>query len=45
MPLDPPYAERCYDLGCRMITFGNDVMALRLGIAAVKTNYAKTFGT
>jgi len=45
VPLDPPYAERCYDLGCRMITFGNDVMALRLGIAAVKANYAKTFGT
>lgn len=44
VPLDPAYAERCYDLGCRMITFGNDVGALRMGIAAVKTNYAKSFG-
>lgn len=45
VPLDPPYAERCYDTGCRMITFGNDVGALRLGIATMKTNYAKTFGS
>ena len=43
VPLDPPYADRCYDMGCRMITFGNDVGAMRLGINAVKTAYASHF--
>jgi 2-dehydro-3-deoxyglucarate aldolase/4-hydroxy-2-oxoheptanedioate aldolase len=43
VPVDPAYAERCYDLGCRMITFGNDILALKTGIATLKNNYTKLF--
>ena len=37
VPVDPAFADRCYELGCRMITFGNDILALKTGIAAIKT--------
>jgi 2-dehydro-3-deoxyglucarate aldolase/4-hydroxy-2-oxoheptanedioate aldolase len=43
VPVDAAYADRCYELGCRMITFGNDVFALRTGIAQVKQLYASRF--
>jgi 2-keto-3-deoxy-L-rhamnonate aldolase RhmA len=43
VPFDPPCAQRCVELGCRMLTFGNDVSALRLGIAAHKQAYARHF--
>lgn len=36
-------AQRCVELGCRMLTYGSDVMALRLGIQAVQTTYARNF--
>lgn len=44
VPLDPPYADRCFELGCRMITFGNDVGAMRMGIAAITKAYESTYG-
>jgi 2-keto-3-deoxy-L-rhamnonate aldolase RhmA len=43
VPVDPAFAQRCYDLGCRMITFGNDIVALKTGIAAIKQNYSSLF--
>jgi 2-dehydro-3-deoxyglucarate aldolase/4-hydroxy-2-oxoheptanedioate aldolase len=43
VPASPAFADRCVELGCRMITFGSDVMAMRLGIQAVKTMYANQF--
>ena len=43
VPAGPKYAERCVELGCRMITIGNDVSALRLGIASVKHTYQSMF--
>ncbi len=43
VPVDPAFAQRCYDLGCRMITFGNDIVALKTGIATIKQNYSSLF--
>lgn len=44
VPVDPEYADKCYDLGCRMITFGNDIFALKTGIASIKGSYKSRFG-
>lgn len=43
VPADPAFADRCYDLGCRMISFAGDVLAMRLGVAALKHNYASLY--
>jgi 2-dehydro-3-deoxyglucarate aldolase/4-hydroxy-2-oxoheptanedioate aldolase len=43
VPAGPAHAERCAEKGCRMLTFGSDVMAMRLGIQAVKNNFASLF--
>jgi 2-dehydro-3-deoxyglucarate aldolase/4-hydroxy-2-oxoheptanedioate aldolase len=39
MPSDPQFASKAIDLGCRIITIGNDVLALRRGIEALKAAY------
>jgi 2-dehydro-3-deoxyglucarate aldolase/4-hydroxy-2-oxoheptanedioate aldolase len=39
----PQFAARAYNLGCRMINLGGDVMCLRLGIEAAKNEYAELF--
>lgn len=43
VPAGPSYADRCVEKGCRMVTFGSDIMAMRLGVQAVKTMYASQF--
>jgi 2-dehydro-3-deoxyglucarate aldolase/4-hydroxy-2-oxoheptanedioate aldolase len=43
VPADPAFAERCVEMGCRMLSVASDVLALRLGIAASKTAYQKLF--
>jgi 2-dehydro-3-deoxyglucarate aldolase/4-hydroxy-2-oxoheptanedioate aldolase len=43
VPASPPFADRCVEMGCRMLTFGSDAMAMRLGVQAVKTMYANQF--
>ncbi|MBI3837719.1 MAG: host specificity protein [Planctomycetia bacterium] len=43
VPADPAYADRCAEKGCRMITFGSDVSAMRLGVQALKTMFASQF--
>lgn len=43
VPADANYAARAIDMGCRMITIGNDVLAMRLGIAQLKADYAGCF--
>ncbi len=43
VPASPSFADRCVEKGCRMVTYGSDVMALRLGIQAVKNLYASHF--
>jgi 2-dehydro-3-deoxyglucarate aldolase/4-hydroxy-2-oxoheptanedioate aldolase len=43
VPAGPDYADRCAEKGCRMITFGSDVAAMRLGVQALKNLYASQF--
>jgi 4-hydroxy-2-oxoheptanedioate aldolase len=43
VPASPTYADRCAEKGCRMITFGSDVVAMRLGVQALKTMYGSQF--
>jgi 4-hydroxy-2-oxoheptanedioate aldolase len=43
VPAGATYAERCVEKGCRMLTFGSDVMAMRLGVQALQTMYAGQF--
>ncbi|MBS0209556.1 MAG: host specificity protein [Planctomycetes bacterium] len=43
VPADPKFADRCYELGCRMVSIAPDVRALRLGIDAAKTAYGSLF--
>ena len=43
MPANPAYADRCAEKGCRMITVGSDVAAMRLGVQSLKTMFASQF--
>ena len=43
VPPSPELAERAVEMGCRMLTMGNDVLCLRKGIETVKGMYAKQF--
>jgi 4-hydroxy-2-oxoheptanedioate aldolase len=43
VPFDPAAADRCVEMGCRMLTIGNDVAALRLGIQALRAAYASQY--
>jgi len=40
---DPKFAEHARELGCQMLTMGNDVLALRRGIEALKTAFNQSF--
>lgn len=40
---DPAFADRAYDLGCRMLSLGGDVRALRLGVQALKDAFKSRF--
>jgi len=44
VPFDPAWADRCAEKGCRMLTFGNDVAAVRLGIQSLVNSYASQCG-
>jgi 4-hydroxy-2-oxoheptanedioate aldolase len=39
VPFDPACAARVIELGCRMVSYTSDVLALRLGIEAVKSRF------
>lgn len=39
LPLNPTYARRCVDLGCKMLSISMDVWTLQRGIRAVKADY------
>jgi 4-hydroxy-2-oxoheptanedioate aldolase len=41
--VDPAHVSRCVELGCRMMSFGSEVIELKYGIAAVKQAYADHF--
>lgn len=44
VPVDPAYAQRAIDNGCRMLIMGGDVLSLRIGIEATKAMYEGVFG-
>ncbi len=41
LPPSPAHARRCLDLGCRMLSLGLDVWAVRRGLQAFQTEYAE----
>jgi 4-hydroxy-2-oxoheptanedioate aldolase len=43
LPPNPSYAQRCLDLGCRMLSMGFDVWALHHGLRAIKQEYDAFF--
>ena len=45
VPASPAHADRCAELGCRMLTFGSDVMAMRLGVQALKSMFGNQFSS
>ena len=43
VPAGPDYAARCIEKGCRMLTLGNETLALRRGVEALKETYRDFF--
>ncbi len=43
LPASPQFAEKSVARGCRMLTIGNDVLSMRLGIQALKSKFAGQF--
>jgi 4-hydroxy-2-oxoheptanedioate aldolase len=43
LPPSPAYAQRCVDLGCRMLSLGIDVWVVQRGLAAFQNEYAEFF--
>ncbi|HUY89136.1 MAG TPA: aldolase/citrate lyase family protein [Pirellulales bacterium] len=43
VPADPAFAEKAYDKGCRLLSLNTDILAMRRGIEAAKTAFAKLF--
>lgn len=41
--VNPAFAKRTYDLGCRLLSFGIDAVMLRRGIEATKTAFGELF--
>jgi 2-dehydro-3-deoxyglucarate aldolase/4-hydroxy-2-oxoheptanedioate aldolase len=44
LPLNPAYAKRCVDLGCRMLSVGLDVWAFQRGLRAFQSEYEVATG-
>lgn len=43
VPAGPDYAARCLEKGCRMLTLGNETLAMRRGVDALKEGYGEFF--
>lgn len=41
--VNPAFAQRAYEMGCRLLSFGIDAVILRRGVEATKTQFAKLF--
>ncbi len=41
--VNPKFAERTYEMGCRMLSFGIDAVILRRGVEATKTAFKELF--
>ncbi|RIK80102.1 MAG: host specificity protein [Planctomycetota bacterium] len=42
---DDKFAARAVEHGCRMLSIGNDILALRRGVEALKQSFGQHFGT
>ena len=43
VPANPAHAERCVEMGCRMLSLGSDIACMKRGIEATKTAFASSF--
>jgi 2-dehydro-3-deoxyglucarate aldolase/4-hydroxy-2-oxoheptanedioate aldolase len=43
LPPNPAYAQRCVELGCRMLSLGIDVWVVQKGLATFQSEYAEFF--
>jgi 2-keto-3-deoxy-L-rhamnonate aldolase RhmA len=43
LPMSPAFAQRCVDLGCRMLSLGLDVWAVQRGLKAFQHEYSPHF--
>ncbi|HEV3204218.1 MAG TPA: aldolase/citrate lyase family protein [Gemmataceae bacterium] len=43
LPLNPNFARRCVDLGCRMLSIGLDVWTVQKGLQALQEEYQEYF--
>jgi len=43
LPPNPTYAQRCVELGCRMLSLGIDVWVVQRGLAAFQNEYTSFF--
>jgi len=44
LPANSQFADKSIERGCRMLTLGNDVLAMRRGVEAIRETFAKQFG-
>ena len=44
LPLNAAYAQRCVELGCRMLSVGLDVWTLQRGLKVIDGEYAGVLG-
>ena len=41
--VNPKFAERAYSAGCRMLSFGMDIVMLRRGLEATRASFGAMF--
>jgi 4-hydroxy-2-oxoheptanedioate aldolase len=41
--VNPKFAQRAYDTGCRMLSFGMDIVMIRRGLEATRTSFSAMF--
>jgi 2-keto-3-deoxy-L-rhamnonate aldolase RhmA len=41
--VNPKFAQRAYDAGCRMLSFGMDIVMLRKGLEATRATFETMF--
>ena len=41
--VNPKFAQRAYDLGCRMLSFGMDIVMVRRGLEATRATFETMF--
>jgi 2-dehydro-3-deoxyglucarate aldolase/4-hydroxy-2-oxoheptanedioate aldolase len=41
--VDPAYASRAFELGCRLLSFTSDVTSVRIGLETARKSFADFF--